>query len=89
MSRTELEYIIKITDATRYEYFIGNGGSYQFQGEKYAVVVERADEAKKYRSYRIAQNAYNKLLNSCCNVMGKVEIIGIDEKGELHFGQDE
>ena len=84
MELNELKYIVKITDATRYEYYIGNGGSYQFQGEKYAVVVERADEAKKYKSYKIARASYEKLYCSCCNLVGRVEIIGIDEKGDLH-----
>ena len=81
----ELKYIIEITDATRYVYYIGNGGSYQFQGEKYAVVVERADEAKKYKSYNTARAAYEKLFKSCCNVQGNMKIIGIDQEGELHF----
>ena len=81
----ELKYIIKITDATRYEYYVGEGGSYQFQGEKYAVVVERAGEAKKYKSFAVARNAYKKLFDSCCNLVGKFEIIGIDEKGDLHY----
>lgn len=82
---SELKYIIEITDATRYVYYIGNGGSYQFQGEKYAVVVERADEAKKYKSCNIARAAYAKLFRSCCNVVGAVKIIGIDENGDCHY----
>jgi hypothetical protein len=81
----ELKYVIEITDATGYRYYIGNGGSYQFQGEKYAVVVERAGEAKKYKSYSIACSAYEKLFKSCCNVQGNMKIIGIDESGDLHY----
>ena len=81
----ELKYIVKITDATGYVYYIGNGGSYQFQGEKYAVVVESANVAKRYKSYNIARSAYEKINCSCCNVIGNMEIIGIDEKGDLHF----
>lgn len=72
-------FVIHITDGTGYSYFIGNGGSYQFQGEKYAVVVESESEAKKYKSFKIAHNAYNKLNNSCCNVVGHVNIYAVKE----------
>lgn len=72
-------FVIHITDGTGYSYFIGNGGTYQFQGEKYAVVVEREDEAKKYKSFGTACNAYKKLNRSCCNVNGRVRIYPVEE----------
>ena len=72
-------FVIQITDGTGYTYFIGNGGTYRFQGEKYAVVVERESEAKKYTSFGKAYNAYKKLNTSCCNVNGRVKIYNVQE----------
>lgn len=72
-------FVINIVDGTGYSYFIGNGGTYQFQGEKYAVVVEREYEAKKYKSFNIAYNAYKKLNKSCCNINGRVNIYAVEE----------
>lgn len=80
----DLKYIIEITDATNYRYYIGNG-SYMFQSEKYAVVVEKTKEAKKYKSRNIAMASYEKLFRSCCNVVGNVKIIEINENGDWKY----
>ncbi len=73
------KYIVKIRDNTGYAYFIGDGGTYQFQGEKYAVIVESAREAKRYTSLTRAKNAFEKLFESCVNVRGTVEFMEVDQ----------
>lgn len=81
----ELKYVVEITDATGYRYYIGNYGTYQFQGEKYAVVVENTNQAKKYKTRNIAMASYAKLFRSCCNVVGNVKIIEMNENGDWHY----
>lgn len=41
------------------------GGSYIFQGEKYAVLND--EEPKLFKSEKVARNAAEKLLASCVN----------------------
>jgi hypothetical protein len=72
-------FIIQITDNTGYTFYIGNGGTYIHQGEKYAVVVENPKEAKKYQGFNRACNAYKKLNQSCCNVNGHCRVLPVEE----------
>lgn len=71
------KYAIRIQDGNLTD-FIGNG-SYIFQQEKYAVLADRIDEAKRYTTKERAENAYKKLLLSCCNLTGKCEIVEVEE----------
>lgn len=56
---------------SRREYYLG--GSYIFQGEKYACIGNRED-AKQFKSIKVAENAYKKIYMSCTNVPETFEI---------------
>ncbi len=73
-----MKYIlIFIYSSAPREYY--GGGSYIFRGEKYAVLARSKDEAKRFKSRRIAENAYKKLFESCVNVEARYEIVEVPE----------
>lgn len=77
-----MKYVIKMIDSiggiSRTEY-IGNS-TYTINGEKYAVLVgSNIAEAKRYSSYKKAENAINKLHGSCVNLIGNFKIIEVEE----------
>ena len=76
-----MKYVIKTVRnpyGVRIEY-IGNG-TYIFGGEKYVTLVGRdINEAKKYSSYKRAENAVQKLVESCVNMNCEYEIEQIEE----------
>ena len=51
------------------------GGSYTFQGQKYAVFNNR--EPKLYKSRKIAERSAQQLIKSCVNVSDTYEIIEV------------
>ena len=63
-----MKFIVKIKDRGLVNY-IGNG-SYRVNKERFAVLVTNEEEAKRYRSYLIAKNAYEKLRETCVNLEG-------------------
>lgn len=66
-------YILVFTyhDGSRSEYY--GGGTFVVNGEKYAVLVSK-EKAKRFKSRKVAENSYNKLFESCVNVMGGFRI---------------
>ena len=72
-----MKFVVKITDRGLINY-IGNG-SYRVNKERFAVLVTNEEEAKRYKSYRIAKNAYEKLLETCVNLGGDVGFVKVDE----------
>ena len=76
-----MKYVIKtVRDyyGSRIEY-IGNG-TYIFNGDKYVALVGREiNEAKKYSSYKRAENAAEKLMESCVNMNCDYEIEMVEE----------
>ncbi len=72
-----MRFVVKITDRGLVNY-IGNG-SYRVNKERFAVLVSNEEEAKRYKTYRIAQNAYKKLSESCVNLGGDVNFVKVDE----------
>ncbi len=58
-------------DGSPKEYY--GGGTYIVGGEKYAVITQR-EKAKRFKSRKVAENAYKKLLLSCANVEEGFEI---------------
>ena len=72
-----MKFVVKITNRGLTNY-IGNG-SYQVNKERFAVLVSDEEQAKRYRSYKIAKNAYEKLIESCVNLKGDVDFIKVDE----------
>lgn len=53
------------------DYYLG--GSYIFQGEKYACIGNR-ENAKQFKSKKVAENVYKKIYATCTNVPNKYEI---------------
>lgn len=72
-----MKFVVKITDRGLVNY-IGNG-SYRVYKERYAVLVSDENDAKRYRSYLIAKNAYEKLRETCVNLEGDVGFVKVDE----------
>ena len=72
-----MKFIVKIKDRGLVNY-IGNG-SYRVNKERFAVLVTNEEEAKRYRSYLIAKNAYEKLRETCVNLEGDVDFVKVDE----------
>lgn len=60
------KYVIVFHYPAGYTAFIGNG-SYIHQGEKYAVLVENYQEAKRYKTLGSAKAAVTRLVQSCTN----------------------
>lgn len=54
------------------------GGSYIFQGEKYAVITS-INKAKRFQSRKNAENAHKKLSASCVNVNNEFDILEVEE----------
>lgn len=67
-----LKFIYNDSTATQTEYY--SGGTYQFQGEKYACISGSLSNAKLFKSHKTAESAYNKLHSSCVNVPDDYEI---------------
>ena len=72
-----MRFIVKITDRGLTNY-IGNG-SYRVNKERFAVLVSNQEQAKRYKTYAIAKNAYQKLYESCVNLEGDVAFVKVDE----------
>ena len=72
-----MKFVVKITDRGLVNY-IGNG-SYRVNKERYAVLVTDEEEAKRYYSYQIAKNAYERLQETCVNLEGDVDFVKVDE----------
>lgn len=72
-----MRFVVKITDR-RHTYYIGNG-SYRVNKERFAVLVSDKEQAKRYKTYQIAKNAYEKLYESCVNLEGDVDFVKVDE----------
>ena len=54
-------YVIAMKD-TREEYY--NGKKYMYQGEYYAS-IDNIDNAKKYKSLKMAEKGLNSIKNNC------------------------
>lgn len=72
-----MRFVVKITDRGLTNY-IGNG-SYRVNKERFAVLVSNEEDAKRYKTYQIAKNAYGKLSESCVNLEGDVDFVKVDE----------
>lgn len=72
-----MRFVVKITDRGLVNY-IGNG-SYRVNKERFAVLVSDEEQAKRYKTYNIAKNAYEKLTESCVNLEGDVDFVKVDE----------
>ena len=72
-----MKFVIKITDRGLINY-IGKG-SYRVNKERFAVLVTSEEDAKGYRSYLIAKNAYEKLRETCVNLFGDVDFIKVED----------
>lgn len=74
-----MKYIIKLKypDYKTAEYV--SGGSFIYQGEKYACITNVFTDAKRYSSYKRAISARDKLFASCTNVPTEYEILEVDE----------
>lgn len=72
-----MKYIIAIYDGIHVDYIVG--GSYVFQGEKYAALTATRKEAKRYSSYNRASAAFKKLHTSCVNTYGTCKIEEVEE----------
>lgn len=72
------KYVIVFHYAAGYTAFIGNG-SYIHQGEKYAVLVENYQEAKRYKTRGPARAAVNRLVESCSNASQDFTIEEVDQ----------
>lgn len=72
-----MRFVVKITDRGLVNY-IGNG-SYRVNKERFAVLVSDEEQAKRYKTYKIAKNAYEKLCESCFNLEGNVDFVKVDE----------
>ena len=60
------KYVIVFHYPAGYTTFVGNG-SYVHQSEKYAVLVENYQEAKRYKTHASAKAAVTRLVQSCTN----------------------
>ena len=69
-------YVVKITYRGLTDY-IGNG-VYRVNKERFAVLVSNEEQAKRYKTYHIAKNAYEKLTRSCVNLEGEVDFVKVD-----------
>lgn len=74
-----MKYIIRLkySGYNSAEYI--SGGSFVYQGEKYACITNVFKDAKRYSSYKVAVNARNKLFSSCTNVPSEYEILEVNE----------
>lgn len=78
---SQIKYVIQLIDdkggvlSTGY---LGNETYYMNQ-ERYASVVCRIEEAKRYNSYKNAENAYLKLKKTCSN-LHKYKILEMEVK---------
>ena len=72
-----MKYIISIHEGTHADYIVG--GSYIFQSEKYAILTESKEEAKRYSSYGRASAALKKLCISCVNMYDTCKIEEVEE----------
>lgn len=72
------KYVIVFHYPARYTAFIGNG-SYIHQSEKYAVLVENYQEAKRYKTRGSARAAVNRLVESCSNASQDFTIEEVDQ----------
>ena len=72
-----MKYIISTHGAILVGYIVGI--SCIFQNEKYAILTERKEEAKRYSSYNRASAALEKLRMSCVNIRGKCKIEEVEE----------
>lgn len=72
------KYVIVFHYPAGYTAFIGNG-SYIHQGEKYAVLVENYQEAKRYKTRGLARAAVNRLVESCSNASQDFTIEEVDQ----------
>ncbi len=73
------KYIIAFKDfmSPHYEYY--SGGSYMYNGEKYAIYGS-IQEAKRYASKKLAESSARKLAEGrCVNVSPYYEIIEVEE----------
>lgn len=80
-----MKYIIKLEFINLHiPQYIGNG-AYNVACERYIVLTERPEEAKKYTSYNKAKTAIEKMLDSYkyTNLTTEYTICGIDEQGNL------
>ncbi|MEE1503876.1 MAG: hypothetical protein UGF89_06505 [Acutalibacteraceae bacterium] len=80
MAETKPKYVIKCIAPranTEYTYYVACGGTYQVQGEKYVCTTTDISKAKHYKSKKVAENAYNKLFESCANLDTKYEIVEV------------
>lgn len=57
------------------EYY--GGGTYQFGGEKYAVLS--SSNPKLFKSAKSAENSYHKLMKSCVNVPSEYVVEEVDD----------
>jgi len=73
------KFIIKFNYPGTYFAFVGNGGSYIHQGEKYVVLVEDYVQAKKYKTCGTAKAAVNKFTKTCVNSSFDYEIIEVED----------
>lgn len=73
-----MRFVIKITDRGLTNY-IGTGGTYRVNGERFVVLTGRESEAKRYKTYLIAKRAYETLSQTCVNMEGKVDFVKVDE----------
>lgn len=81
MEKHKSQYVIKCVTPqgySEYTYYVACGGTYQVQGEKYVCITTNISEAKRYSSAKVAENAYNKLFESCANLNSEHEIIKVE-----------
>lgn len=72
-----MEYIVRITENGRSDY-IAEGNTYYINGTPYVPITSRFDEAKRYKSKKLADRAS---LRRGENIRGDIDIIEIDIKG--------
>lgn len=73
-----MRFVIKITDRGLVNY-VGEGGTYNVNRERYVVLTERESDAKRYKTYGIAKRAYETLRQTCVNMEGDVKFVRVDE----------
>lgn len=78
MEKHKSQYVIKCVaplGCSKYTYYVALGGTYQVQGKKHACVTTCVEEAKRYSSVKVAENAYNKLFESCVNLNAEHKVV--------------
>ena len=74
-----MKYIIRIKDyfgsIPQCDY-VAEGTNYKVGGESYVPLTSRRDEARRYKSRKIAERASQR---SGANMYGEIEIIEVDE----------